>query len=690
MASCSLLKQHPKSALVKPSSVSGTHKTQHEIHLSFTVCALGRSLSVCRESINNALQETNVHHRVATAADTKHDRAVDSSDYQQPMQVHFSRPATPEHPEQQLSTLGPPSNMSSAAALAVPGSHQAIPALGDAVAHGSRSKAGSKHAGASEEDWSSIQNKAANIQIASELGRHQNASHGPPAVSWQVDIDRSGKPAHARQAPPGGQSPTRTCPTLPKQPGSDRGEGSLWNRSHGGLADAKHDGSRPARHHAMVQSALQPSQLPEARLLPPLPDFMSLETLRLPSYSQDMPRMQALYAATDLASAFPHKPLQPAEAPHSAETQAVEVRPGGMLSPSSVGTAPLGPEMIQPVQEESLAGAQAASKGKEYKTHQSKQHEAQLILTPAECPDGLQQTLGAPLPTALHKAGTISEPNSAATGMWIPPHSSTGAVQGESKRTFWVSDGSRLPRMRAPHVAAGGSHTSAAGAPSGFGEPGKPGHEFGHSGCTASSSDEYASIKASLRCLQELLNKPKSPVRISNDTECTATGSSLDRAGASGGYQHGTERDAAATAPSEEQSESQPITDAPLTIRVAPKLSQDAHDAPRSASQQEGQLNGCIIGDLHTEAAQLPDTGQGLADDFERGLSSHHKQQVTLPCTRLTKSCACTSIPVTSSHSDLLGMLQSDTHQQLPFSAGFLSRRKGGDGPSFTITVLLP
>lgn len=606
--------------------------------------ASGKSLLSGMGKVRTAPQGACLHNRATTTGDTKHRRAVQSSDFQQPTQTHFSRPATPEHPEQQLSTTGPSSKTSSAAALGVPGLQQAVLVLGDAAAHASRSEGESKQAGAAQENSSIVPDKAAGIQKASQHGRHQDASQGPLAVSWQVDIDRSRKPARAKLAQTGGQSPTSACPTLPKQPGSNGDGDSSRSRSPGGLTDVKHDGSSPANtghvrtDHAVVQSALLPSQRPKARPLPPLPDFMSLQTFGSPSYSQDLPRMQALYAATDLASAFPDKPLQPAEAPHSKDTQATGASCAGMPSPAPGGAAPRAPEMIQHGQGGSLGGAHAALENKEHKTHVSKQQDSgtQLTLTALGCPDGLQQTLGAPLHAALHEAGATSAPGSAATGICHPQHCSTGAMPDGGKHNACASDRPMLLRMRAPHGAAGSAHSRAAGAQSELSEPGtrKPDHEAELSGDTAASGDEYASIKASLRCLQELLNKPQSPDLANRHTEDSGVGSFSDRHGC----QHGRGRDAAATAPSEEQSERQPITDVRPTIIVKPKLSQDAHGAARSISQQETQLNGCMTGDLHVESAGLPEAVQASADDSDSRMPNHHARQVTVPCMQHTQS----------------------------------------------------
>ena len=408
------------------------------------------------------LQGAFPHDRAARTETLKQRVADGSFEDQQPAQLPSSRPATPEHPEQQLCSIQPSRKQGRTAAAGALRLHQASPALGNAEAsqgssmpaaepadssgapqtsQGSGSeeamttgnatatssniyKAGEKLAGGSEDHGGRLSDTGMSNRDAPENGRRHSAKQKPSAVSWQIEAVRSRKPqaapVHVIPAKSQGGAGARSAPL--EQLSTCHNGISPSHERREALADAKLDSSTPVTTgpapagHLHVQLASQAAQLPKARTLPPLPDFMSLEVFRSHSYSQDMPRMEALYAATDHASVFPHKPTpqaEPAKIHHSSEMQDAEITSIDMPSPSS--------------------GA---------------------------------------------------------------------AGQGASTIQWESSVGTKL------------------------------------SGCTAASADEYSSIRASLRTLQELLNNPHSVAVISKHREDSRTGSSLIDSDAREDQQH--------------------------------------------------------------------------------------------------------------------------------------------------------
>ena len=612
---------------------------------------------------------------------------MDSSDCQQPRQALSSRPATPEHPEQQLCTVKAPRQKSSAAAAGASGSDHAMPAI---IKHASRTKSSGEHAGGNGahisspvsgsqqavpnrddtavcaggseagvlqtgghgHDPCSVPARAGGGGGASEHRRCQGAKRSPSAVSWHIEVDRSRKPAPGHLAQAECQRISGNLPTLPMQPNSHDTGQDLIGSSPGEPPDVKHDGSMPdntgpalSRHVRGQQSAYDRSQRPQARPLPPLPDFMSLDTSRSPSYSHDMPRMEALYAATNLASAFTYKPFPTAAAAkvhNSIDPQAATEACRDRQSISPRGAAQ-SPPVIQHIQRDGSAGAHAIWTDRDHEAHTSKQEGSAVQLTqaPPMCPDGLQQIMGAPLGTALHDAGSARLPGRAAPSLCSHQHCSTGAGQDGKGPKSWIFEGAVPPRVSSLDSAAGSSHDRAglAGGPSGSIEPETVDHapDFQTSCSTAASSDEYSVIKASLRTLQELLDDSRSPHLISNHTENTEqTGSSLDRANAGGAHGHGNERDAAATAQNQKQGESHNRIDRLPASRDAPEHLGIGYGSPTSSNAQKpGLHSGCVAGDVHQKVGGLPDKGHSPAvrhNDSDAGISSHQAQRVRMPC----------------------------------------------------------
>ena len=377
-------------------------------------------------------------------------------------------------------------------------------------------KAGEKLAGGSEDHGGRLSDKGVSNRNASENGNHHSARQKPPAVSWQIEAVKSRKPAPAQLTPAKSQGGAGARSTLLKQLST---HGNGISPSHEGreaLAYAKLDSSTPVKTgpvpagHLHVQSALQPAQRPKARTLPPLPDFMSLETFRSPSYSQDMPRMEALYAATDRASAFPHKPTPQAE------------------------------------------------------------------------------------PAKMHHSGQMQDADSDITSIDTQSPSSGAAGQSASVIQWESSVGTKL------------------------------------SGRTAASADEYTSIKASLRSLQELLNDPHSVAVISKHKEDSRTGSSLIDSNAREGQQHDSQSTSVARAQGNEQPRSQPNAHVQPTFSNTPELTQAAHGAASTCSQQQAQPARCNTEEMHivSESAGSSDGGQGLAAGCDNGPCQHRSQQV--------------------------------------------------------------
>ena len=215
-------------------------------------------------------QGTHLQYKLEEDADAKQHRRVDSSDCQQPRQALSSRPATPEHPEQQLCTTKPPSRKGSAAAAGASGSDQATPASVSDAAQASRIKPSGEHTGGYGADVSTLVSgsqdampghestavrataskagvlqaganasgprnplaRAGVVRDASKHRRQQGAKRSPPAVSWDIEVSESrtpapGHPAHAeRQRIAGG------CPMLPTQPNSHNTGHDPIGRSH--------------------------------------------------------------------------------------------------------------------------------------------------------------------------------------------------------------------------------------------------------------------------------------------------------------------------------------------------------------------------------------------------------------------------------------------------------------------------
>ena len=460
-------------------------------------------------------------------------------------------------------------------------------------------------------------------------------------MSWQIEAVRSRKPAPAHVVLAKSQGDAGACSASPMQLSTGDNGTSPSRKGHEVLPDAKSDsttlvksGPSPASH-LKVQSAMRPSQRPKARPLPPLPDFMSLEAFRSPSYSQDMPRMEALYAATDGVSAFPDKPITQTDANklHHSSPEKQDAGTSGIDTPTpSSGAACQGTSGIQP-------GSSVGSAYREGKHEANISRQRGSAIQPDQAhvsSDSLQQTFGPSLCAALHVGGATATPDTAANGMSTQQQCSTKLPQDESMSKPSVFERPVSPKMEALNLAASSTCVSAdaIGASSGVSDTRTAKHDLDVqlNGCASASADEYSSIKASLRTLQELLNNPQNPTAISKPRGDAKAGSSLVTSGVSKYYRHASQSTSGAKAQSIEQPKSQHDAHALLTVSDAPEHSQAACEPASFPSLQQAQRHGFHTGDTHEECAGLPDRAQDSGPGFGNSLCRDHSQQVSLTC----------------------------------------------------------
>ena len=527
------------------------------------------------------------------------------------------------------------------------GTHWPMPAPGGVTDHATGApRAAERHAGGIGAEKGAIPERALGHRDASEHWRPQGARASPPAVSWQIEVDRSRRPAGAQAAQAGAQGIPRASLLTQKPPNSSLKSDRPIDESPGRHTDSKSDSSPPASTslapgcHGTLQSALPPAQRPKPRPLPPLPDFMSLDTTRSPSYSQDMPRMEALYAATALASAVMDKPPR-AAAPksyHGVGGQAAEGDSTVMLSQHS-GAAAQSASRLQP--EGGSEGVRPACEGMMREANSSKQPGSteQPDQAPIMRPGKAQQALAAPLSGAQHEAALTSMPGAAVSDTCESQHCSTGARADKSMTKFSGIAGTDLPGEHTSLAAHSlHQHPDTAGSSSGNGESElrdrSPKLQVDYR--AAAQSCEYGSIKASLRTLQALLDNTECHASTSDHTEDTETGSRLDRAEVQRADELGNATQAAAAASKEKQSDSQPSKDAPPALRADSELLQEGPSSTSHASQQQGQHIGCMTQSVHQENVALPNDKQAPAvrrTDVERGQSRCENQQVSMHCT---------------------------------------------------------
>ena len=622
---------------------------------------------------DSVLQEAFPHDPAAKRETLKQRIAEGNPEGQQPVQRLSSRPATPEHPEKQLCSSEVMRKQGRTAAAGVPGLHQALPALGDAAAqadvarstrqpaggiaaqqssqevglqqamatipvnaaHGSSSEAGGKKAEGNEDNLGNVPDRMTGIREVPEHGRHHSNRQRPLAVSWQIESVRNRKPAFVHQTPSKSQGLSVAHLAVPVKLSTHDNETSSSRKGHDVVADVKLNSSTPVRTGLApasqfdVQSAHRPSERPKARTLPPLPDFVSLEAFKSRSYSQDMPRMEALYAATDRTSAFPERPTPQAESAkmhHSSQMQDVESTRKDMPSPSS-GAAGQSTSGMQ-----GRSSAERACKEEKHESHSSSQCGVAIKHDQAlGSPDRSRQVLRAPLCSALHEEGATGMLGRAATGM---QQCSTEGLQDETMSQSRVLHRPVSPRVETLDLVASSSRVSAdaSGASSGVNDAGTAERDVDVqlSGCTAASADEYSSIKASLRTLQELLNNPQSPTLISEHTNDSKAGSSSVTSDAGKAYRRDSHSTAAASAQGDEQPMSRPDAHPQPTFRNTPELTQAVCGAPSYISQQPAQRNGFQHRETHSELAELPDGGQGSAASSDNHPCRHHGKQVRL------------------------------------------------------------
>ena len=142
-----------------------------------------------------------------------------------------------------------------------------------------------------------------------EVSEHRQpraSQRNPPAVSWQIDADRSRK-AFPAQEPVGSRQSSTTQSQAPSNVivsrinGLEKASSITLIHGHANSADG------PADSHASAQSVPAQAQRPKPCPLPPLPSFAILCQPSLPTPGRDTPRMEALYATMDLSSLFSGK-----------------------------------------------------------------------------------------------------------------------------------------------------------------------------------------------------------------------------------------------------------------------------------------------------------------------------------------------------------------------------------------------
>lgn len=576
-----------------------------------------------------------------------------------------------------------------------------------------------------------------------EQRRNKGPQRTPPAVSWQIDVDRSKKPSQGQSEQTQVHSIPDTRHAPHDQPISHDETGSSSNKTHvespGVKQDtsAPHSTSRVPSSHADVQSVSVQRQRPKPRLLPPLPDFTSMHGSKAASVSQVTPRMEALYASTDLASVFTdrvsnastdiQRPKADASSPDTArmkipyagtdsapvlkntaqkvvaEMQTPRAPPSGqetaqvealykaldrapeftdrsgiaaterlgtdrdtqglaMFESASVSMdRPHKAVTDRPVLDKELLGAASSSKGAEGKAsasslHGSPQHQSNAELMRAAptgrssspCPEDIQQSKHTSSSSKLPESLSGSNLDSPANDMHSPEPCSSEDADERSRQNLSSCVTRSISAREASDAAAEDSHQSSAAA--GDSSIRRDSAVISHESVQPSShaathSDEYASIKNSLRDLQALLHAPDNPTESSKLTAVSRTFSSLSTAGAEVSTTHGgsVQADSAASEqavfPYNGCSKDKPPASrhAPKNATAPAPASLEEHSHASSNTEQQRHLT------RHTASNGQKDTIDNMTDkesahamrEASKHSHSKHAKQVVLPTPEL-------------------------------------------------------